>query len=302
MISRGVLFALAAYGLWGVFPVYWKALSRVPLIELLAHRAWLSSVFAIALVVVSKRAGAVGLALRDARVRRALAASTVLIATNWGLFIYTVQVGDIAASSLGYFLNPLVNVALGVAFLRERLRPLEAVAVGIALLGVLALAAASGGLPWLSLALALTFGVYGLLRKLAPVAPIISLAVETTLLAPLAIGVIAFRRAHGIAGAPALDPIEWGLLAGSGVATGIPLLCFAAAASRLRLGTLGLFQYLAPSLQLALAVVLYGEPFPFPRRVAFGCVWLGLAIYTADQARARRETARAARASIVESR
>jgi len=286
----GAAYAIAAYGAWGLLPIYWKALAAVPLLELLAHRIWLSAAFALLLLAATRRIGVARDVLARPHARNALLASAFLIALNWGLFIYTVARGDVLASSLGYFLNPLVNVALGVAFLRERLRPLQAAAVAIAAAGMIVLAVASGGLPWLSLALAVSFGFYGLLRKAVPVAPVVSLAVETTLLAPLALGYVAWLALSGASGLGHVPGGTVALLAASGVLTGLPLLAFAAAAPRLRLATLGLFQYLAPSLHFLLAVGLYREPFGGPQLVAFGAVWLGLALYSADSLRARRST------------
>jgi chloramphenicol-sensitive protein RarD len=295
--ASGAAFASAAFGAWGLLPIYWKALSDVPLLELLAHRIWLSAAFALVLLAATRRIGVAREVLAQPRARNALVASASLIALNWGLFIFSVARGDVLASSLGYFLNPLVNVALGVVFLRERLRPLQAAAVSIAAAGMGVLAVASGGLPWISLALAVSFGFYGLLRKAAPVTPVVSLAVETTLLAPLALGYVAWLGLSGEAGLGRVSGGTIALLAASGVLTGLPLLAFAAAAARLRLATLGLFQYLAPSLHFLLAVGLYGEPFAGPQLVAFGSVWVGLALYSADSIRAARAAGRAARAA-----
>lgn len=295
--AGGVAFAVAAYASWGLLPIYWKALRAIPLLELLAHRVWLSALFALALLAVTGRMGVARDALAQPRACAALGASASLIALNWGLFIYTVERGDVLASSLGYFLNPLVNVALGVGVLRERLRPLQAGAVLVAAAGVAVLALSSDGLPWISLALAASFGLYGLLRKTVPVAPVASLAIETTLLAPLALGYAGWLVATGRSGLGHAAPTTLAWLAVSGVVTGLPLLAFAAAAQRLRLTTLGLFQYLAPTLHFAIAVGLYHETFAGPQLAVFGCVWAGLALYSADALRAGREAARAARSA-----
>jgi len=294
--ATGAACAIAAYGAWGLLPIYWKALSEVPLFELLAHRIWLSAAFALVLLAATRRIGVAREVLAQPRARNALVVSASLIALNWGLFIFTVARGDVLASSLGYFLNPLVNVALGVVFLRERMRPLQGVAVAIAAAGMSVLAVASGGLPWISLVLALSFGFYGLLRKVAPVTPVVSLAVETTLLAPLALGYVVWLALSGQAGLGRVPGGTIALLGASGVLTGLPLLAFAAAAPRLRLATLGLFQYLAPSLHFCLAVGLYREPFARPQLVAFGSVWVALALYSADSIRAARAAGRAGQA------
>jgi chloramphenicol-sensitive protein RarD len=292
--TRGAVYAVAAYASWGLLPIYWKALARVPLLELLAHRVWLSSIFALLLLGTTRQVAVARDALAAPPIRRALVATSALIALNWGLFIGTVARGDVLAASLGYFLNPLVNVALGVTFLRERLRPWQGAAVGVAAFGVAVLAFAAGGLPWVSLVLALSFGLYGLLRKAAPVAPVVSLAVETTLLAPIAVGYLLWLHVTGEAGLGRLPAMSGLLVAVSGVVTAMPLLWFAAAAQRLRLSTLGLFQYLAPTGHLLLAVGIYHEPFAAPQLLAFGCVWAGLLLYSVDSARGAREAARLA--------
>lgn len=284
--TAGVSFALAAHLFWGGLPIYWKALSALPVYELLAHRVWLSALFGVSLLVVTGELRSVRAALGNARAFAILLAASLLIGVNWCLFIWTVQRGDIVASSLGYFLNPIVTVALGVVVLGERLRPLQATAVIAAGVGVLSLALRSGGLPWVSLALATSFAVYSLLRKISPVGPVVALALETALLAPIAAGVLAWLHASSLSRVSALSPGELALLAGSGIVTGIPLLCFSAAARRLRLSTLGLMQYIGPSLQLAIAVLAFGEPFTQAHALAFGGVWLALLLYSIDSLRA----------------
>lgn len=284
----GVLYALAAYGSWGLLPVYWKALGAVPVAEVLAHRVVWSALFAAILVVLAGEARAVRDALRTRRIALALCATSLLIGANWLLFIYTVSRGDVLASSLGYFLNPLVNVALGRVFLAERLRPLQLAAVGLASAGVLVLASSAGGLPWVSLTLAITFGCYGLLRKLAPVPPLASLLVETAALAPPALVYLAWLAERGEGTALAQPPSTLALILLSGAITGLPLLWFASAARRLRLGTLGFFQYLAPTGHFALAVLVYGEPFGTAHLFTFACIWTGLLLYSVDAVRAAR--------------
>lgn len=297
-IWSGVLYATAAYGSWGLLPVYWKALGAVPVAEILAHRVVWSALFAGALVSMTGGWPKVREALRTRRVVSALVATSLLIGLNWSIFIYTVSRGDVLASSLGYFLNPLVNVALGRAFLAERLRRGQTAAIAIAAGGVLQLAAASGGVPWVSLVLAVSFGLYGLLRKLAPLPPLVSLWVETSALAPVAIGALAWLAWTHAAVAPNAPGGQQALLALSGVVTAVPLVWFASAAGRLRLTTLGLFQYLVPSGHFALAVLVYGEPVTRPLAIAFACIWLGLLLYSWDAVRA---TAAARRSPLVSS-
>jgi chloramphenicol-sensitive protein RarD len=283
----GVLYALGAYGSWGLLPVYWKQLTHVSVLEILAHRVVWSAIFTALLLGASRSRRSVGAALSPRRNQVTLLATSLLIGVNWFLFIWAVTHAKVLASSLGYFLNPLVNVALGVLFLRERLRPWQMGSVALAALGVVPLAFSAGGLPWISLALALSFGVYALLRKVAPMAPLVSLTVETALLCPFAALYLARLEAHGRNAFSRSDPQTAWLLVFAGVVTALPLLWFAAAAERLRLSTLGLFQYLAPSGHFLLAVLAYGEPFRPAQGVAFGCIWIALAVYSVDAMRAQ---------------
>lgn len=289
--SGGVVLALVAYGTWGIFPIYWAQLRHVPPLEVLSHRVLWSCVLVGGLLAARGRLREAGAALRDRAGRRALLASTVLIAINWFLFIWAVGAGRILEASLGYYINPLVNVALGRLALGERLTRAAQVAVVLAAGGVVVMAAGTGAIPWVSLILAVTFGLYGLCRKLATVGPLVGLAVETGLTAPLAVIAIAILGARGVAAAPSADVATWLLLAGSGAATAVPLLAFAAAARRLRLSTLGIVQYVAPTLQLACAVLLYGEPFTRTHAIAFALIWAGVALYAGDSLRGAKRVA-----------
>ncbi len=288
--TAGVLYALAAYTSWGVLPVYWKSLSTVPAHEILMHRVLGTAAFACLLLSVARRWHDVRALLGDRRRLLALGASSLLIAGNWLVFIWAVNRGQIVATSLGYYLNPLVNVALGVVLLREELRPLQIAAVALASVGVAYLTIASGGLPWISLFLAGSFALYGLIRKTVPVGSLAGLAVETGILAPLAAVGIAWREttaAGAFANAAAQPPHVLPMLLGAGVMTALPLVWFASAAKRLRLATVGLFQYIAPTLGLATAVLLYDEPFTRAHAVAFTCIWSALALYSVELLRAR---------------
>jgi chloramphenicol-sensitive protein RarD len=275
----GFAYGLAAYGAWGIFPVYLKAVARVPVLEVLCHRVAWSVPLLLALAWREDRLADVRAALRRRSTLLALAASTVLIATNWLVYIYSVVNGRMLESSLGYYINPLVNVLLGVLILDEKLQPLERAAVGLAAAGMVWLAVHLGQLPWISAALAVSFGLYGLLRKVTPVGALTGLAVETLLLLPLAAGTLAFllgnRRAWFLAGDARLDL----LLLLAGPFTALPLLCFAAAARRLPLSTLGFLQYLSPTLQFLLAVLAYGEPFRRAQAGAFVLIWAALALF-----------------------
>ncbi|MDO9015663.1 MAG: EamA family transporter RarD [Deltaproteobacteria bacterium] len=291
----GLLFAIAAYGAWGVIPLYWRLLSSVSPVEILAHRVAWSLVFVAALVLAMGARAELLRALRDRRTRAMLAASSVLIGVNWVVFIGSIQAHRLSEASLGYFINPLVNVALGVVVFREHLRAAQRVSITLALLGVGILVASSPTFPWIALVLAGTFAAYGLLRKLAPVPATVGLLVETLLLSPLALGYLA-HLASSRAGAFALGPVTLALLALSGPLTALPLVWFARAARAMPLATLGIVQYLAPTLQFLIAVFVFAEAMPATRWAAFGCIWLALGIFSADFVRALRVAAPAARA------
>ena len=252
--------AVGAYTMWGFFPIYWKFLDAVPPFEILAHRILWSLVFVVALLAFTGGLRTSLAHLRDAKMRRLLLLSTALIATNWGVFIWAVSESHIQDASLGYYINPLLNVVIGRVFLGERLRPLQTAAVALACGGVLWLTIAEGSLPWVSLVLALTFCLYGLVRRSIAVSAVDGLAIETSLTVPLALlYLVSLDPPFGQMGA--VDGLSLALIIGSGVVTALPLLAFAGAARRLRFTTLGMIQYLAPSLQLVTAVLLYVEPF-----------------------------------------
>ena len=278
----GAGFALAAYGLWGVLPAYWKALSNVAPPEILAHRVVWSFLVTLAIAAGLGRSGELRAALRIPRTRLALLASSVLIALNWGMFIWAVSAGRLVEASFGYFLNPLVNVALGVLLLGERLSRLQGIAIGVAAIGVLALGFGSGAAPWLPLAIAATFGMYGLVRKLTPVSSVAGLSVETALLSPLALGYMLVLGYTGGGHLGTADLRTSALLVFSGVVTALPLIWFASAAKRLSFSSLGVFQYLSPTLSFVLAVAVYGEPLTPERVFAFACIWLAIGLYSAD--------------------
>jgi chloramphenicol-sensitive protein RarD len=282
MPLAGVVYALLAYGTWGVLPVYWKLLAAVPLAEVLAHRVAGTVVFSAALLAVLRRLPELGVALRSPRERRALLASGGLIAINWGVFIWAVGAGRIVETSLGYYLNPIVNVLLGMLVLRERLSRAQGIAVGLAAAGVGVMLVSHGRLPWIALVLASSFGLYGLMHKLSKVRPVPALAIETGALAPVALAFLTLGT-EPAGGALSEGPaLTRALLLGAGPITALPLLWFGSAARRLPLSTLGLFQYLAPTLALLLAVFLYGEPFTRAHALAFLLIWAALALYTAE--------------------
>ena len=281
----GPAYALLAYTMWGVTPVYWKALAAVPAPEVLAHRVFWTLLLTLVVLAGLRRGGELLAAFRDPSERRMLGACSLLIGVNWLIFIWAVVNDRLLEASLGYYLNPLINVGLGMLLLGEHLRRAQALAIGIAAVGVAALAWRFGGLPWVSLALAGSFAVYGLLHKRVTTRPVPGLAAETAWLAPLALLYVAFGPASAGGVFPAADASTRALLVGSGVATALPLIWFASAARRMRLSTLGLFQYLAPTLSFLLAVFVYGEPYTGTHAFTFACIWTALALYSWDALR-----------------
>jgi chloramphenicol-sensitive protein RarD len=279
---QGVLFGLTAYIIWGSFPVYFKALAGAGPLEIVCHRFFWSAVLLLLLVAVRRQLGQVWQAFRDRALLATLCGSTLLIAANWLVFLFALQQNQVLQSSLGYFMTPLVSVLLGLVVLRERLNRWQQASVLAAFLGVLILTVHQGVLPWIALTLAGSFGLYGLLRKMARVDALIGVTVETLLLAPFALGYLVHLRTQGqgafLAGSALLDT----LLPFSGVVTAVPLLCFVAAARRLRLTTIGFLQYITPTLHFIFAVGLYGEPFGRGQLLSFLFIWIGLGIFSAD--------------------
>jgi len=279
--STGVAYAAAAYAAWGLFPVYFRLLAGVPAPEILAHRIVWSAAFLVALLTALRQWRDVRQTLRTPGALATLAATALLISTNWLIYIWAVNSGRVLDASLGYFVNPLVTVLLGVAFLRDRLSRLQKVAVLLAAAGVGVLVVSAGRIPWIALSLALTFGLYGLLRKQLRVDALSGLFAEVALLAPAALLYLAWIASRGDAHFGTITRSTV-LLAASGVVTAIPLLWFAAGVQRLRLSTVGVLQYLNPTMQFGIAVFVFGEPFTRTTAISFGCIWASLAIYTAD--------------------
>ena len=278
----GVASALGCFGLWGAFPIYFKLLGHVPALEVLAHRVLWSAVLLLGLILVQGQWSALRAEFHNRRRRRFYLVTALLISGNWLLYIWAVQHGRILEASLGYYINPLVNVLLGVLFLRERLNPRQWTAVALAVVGVLVLVIGHGVFPWISLILALSFGSYGLLRKKAGHAATLGLCMETVLLMPAALLFLAILGGRGAGALGAVNGQTDFLLLAAGPVTVAPLLLFLQATRLLRLSTVGLIQYLTPTLQFLLAVALYREPFTLIHLAAFGCIWLALALYSTD--------------------
>ncbi|MBC9249004.1 chloramphenical resistance permease RarD [Pseudomonas alcaligenes] len=280
--NRGYMLGIAAYLIWGLFPLYFKAIAAVPAMEIIAHRAIWSALFGAALLLFWKHPGW-WRELRDNPKRLAvLTASGLLIACNWLVYVWAVNNGRMLEASLGYYINPLINVLLGMLLLGERLRRLQWLAVGLATLGVLQQLWQAGSLPWISLALALSFSFYGLIRKQAPVAALPGLVVETWLLLPLALGWLLMHPAALSVQADFWGSAESFWLIAAGPITLVPLVCFNAAARHLPYTTLGFLQYLAPTLVLLQATLLFGEHFDPSKLLAFACIWAGLLVYSLD--------------------
>lgn len=284
----GLLFGLGAYLLWGVLPLYFKALVHVAPTEIVAHRILWSLIFLALLVTLWRRWSAIRAAVATGRVLLTLIVTALLIAVNWLVYIYAVVSGHVLEGSLGYYLNPLVNVLLGVVLLKERLSRGQMFAVALAAAGVAVLAWGAGSGLWISLVLAATFALYGFLRKVAPVDSLEGLSIETAILAPVALGWVLWLQHRGIGGFGGFGLATDALLVLGGAVTAIPLLLFTAAARRLPYSTLGFLQYIAPSLQFLLAVLAFGEPLTTAHMICFGAIWTALAIFTFEGLRGAR--------------
>jgi chloramphenicol-sensitive protein RarD len=291
----GSLYAILACGIWGLFPIYWKFLSSIPALEILSHRVIWSSILLLGVIFSYKRGQELIKLLLKPKQFLPLLASASFLAFNWGLFIYGVNSDRIVETSLGYFINPLVSVLLGVVILHERLQWGQWLAVFLATIGVSYSIFAVGQVPWIALGLAFSFAIYGLLRKIIVVKPLLGLTVETCLLTPVAIAKRSQREIAYLAlwhdnnhlGQNTLITL---LLVGCGVVTSVPLFCFNSAVQLLRLSTIGFFQYIAPSLQLIIGVWLYHEPFTSNNAIVFGFIWTALLLYSAISLASRKKT------------
>jgi chloramphenicol-sensitive protein RarD len=281
-MSTGAVYAALAFALWGVFPLYFRQIGHVSPGEILIHRIVWSLVFVLVVLTWRRQWAWLRPVLGQPKVMLAFAASAVLLSANWLTYIWAVNNGHVIDASLGYFINPLVNVLLGYTVLHERLRRVQWLALGLAAAGVVWLTVLAGHLPWIALALAGSFGAYGLLRKVATLGALEGLTLETLVLAPFAIGVLGWWMAQGVSVFPAPDLGTNAWLVAAGPITAIPLLLFAAGARRITLTTLGLLQYIGPSLQLALGLWLFHEPFSPARLAGFALIWMALAVYSAE--------------------
>ena len=291
--SRGLWAAILSFLLWGVMPLYWHLLKAVPSLQIVLQRIVWSALFVAAFLLWRDGRGWLKQALAQPRLRWALALSGVLIAFNWGLYIWAVNAGHVVETALGYFINPLLNVVIGVLFLKERLRAMQWLSVAIAFAGVLWLTFQYGRFPWIAMALATSFGLYGVIRKLVQVDSVTGLGVESAYLLPPVLALLLWFEASGqgvvAAGHGAWT---WALLVLSGIATALPLVGFAYAVRRVPLTTVGILQYIAPTLQFLIGVFLLHEPFDRARLVGFACIWLALAVFAGEGLwRSRRSSA-----------
>ena len=286
--ARGALAAALCYFLWGLVPLYWTQLARINPVELVAHRQVWSLVLLLGIVATQQSFGTVTAALSTPRSLAINTLSATLLTGNWLVYVWGVNTGHVIETSLGYFLVPLVNVAAGRFVLHEHLRRAQWIAIGLAVSGVALMIVQLGRPPWIALILAGTWGGYSLMRKKSPLAAVTGLTVETLLLAPLAIGFLLWQNHTGEGALGRVGLTTHLLVFSSGVITAIPLLLFAYGARRIRLSTLGLLQYLAPTVQLILGVWIFHEPFSRSRMFSFAFIWAALALYTADNLLAQR--------------
>jgi chloramphenicol-sensitive protein RarD len=288
MNKKGILLGIGAYAFWGLFPIYWKLLHQVPALQLLGHRIGWSFLLLAIVVLLAKQWQSFRQAALQPRVLRIYFVAAVLIAVNWLTYVWAVNAGYIVETSLGYFINPLLSVSLGVIVLRERLRPAQWIPVGSAAAGVIYLTLVYGRLPWIALLLAFSFGFYGLVKKTAPLGSLYGLTLETGILFLPALAYLLFSEFNG-AGAFLHDtPLTNSLLVGAGVVTTIPLLMFASAARSIPLSVVGILQYIAPTLQFILGVFVYKEPFDHTHLIGFGIVWIALIIFWVENFLAHR--------------
>jgi len=280
----GVIYAGSAFLIWGLGPIYWKALGAVPALEIILHRMVWSFLFLLILIVAGRRGSEFLSALKDFRILLTLSSTALILGLNWWLYVWAINNNYVLQGSLGYYINPLVNVLFGVVFLRERLRPAQTLAVLLAGAGVVYLTASYGVFPWIAIALAASFGLYGLIRKVAPVGPLVGLSIETMLLTFPAAAYLIYLGIKGqaafLSGSIRIDL----LLLGTSVLTAGPLIFFVAGAKRIRLSTVGLLQYIAPTGIFLLAVFYFDEPFSKAQVWTFIMIWTALAIYSTDSA------------------
>ena len=278
--TRGFFFALSAYGLWGFLPLYMKVVAHIPVLEVLAHRiVWSVPVAGVVLFALGRTAD-IKAAFRSPRTMAMAAVTAGVISINWGVYVWAIAADRAVETALGYYINPLVTVALGAVLLGEKLKRLQLIAVGLAVIAVAILTVAAGGLPWVSLVLAFSFAAYGYLRKTLPVGPSQGFFLEVLILLPVALGWVIWLQSTGQGHFNMSSPADIWLLLFAGPATAVPLILYAFGAKLLRISTIGIMQYTAPTMIALIAVFVFGEPFGIERVIAFALIWTALALYT----------------------
>ncbi len=287
----GLFYGIAAFVIWGLNPIYWKLLKTIPAYEILAHRAVWALIVVTILITTRREWPSVRAALAQPRILGMVVASSAFLGINWFIYVYAVNTDRILETSLGYYINPLLNVVLGMLFLKERLRRWQGVAVALAFLGVALMAYEFGRLPWISLGLALTFGFYGLLRKIGSLGSIIGFGFETAVMTLPALLAIGFWESQGTGHFTSLGSRSVLLLMGTGLITAVPLMCFARGVRSMPLSTMGLIQYLTPTCTFFLGIAVYKESFTSTHLVTFAMIWTALIIYTIEGYLSRRSSA-----------
>jgi chloramphenicol-sensitive protein RarD len=288
-MKKGVLYGISAYLLWGIFPVYWKLLEAVPAIQIISHRIIWSFVLLALILFITRQWRSFRSAALSRRVVLIYLVSAILLSINWLTYIWAINAGFVLETSLGYFINPLLSVLLGVLFVREKLRPLQWLPIGLAAIGVIYVAISYGQFPWIALTLAISFGLYGLVKKVAPLGSLFGLTLETGLLflpAVAFLAVLEWQRQGAFLHVPAVSNL---LMIGAGLVTTVPLLLFASAAQRIPLSTLGILQYINPTIAFLLGLFLFHEPFNLSLLIGFSIVWLALIIYWGENYLASRK-------------
>jgi chloramphenicol-sensitive protein RarD len=287
-MNKGIWYGIGAYVLWGFFPIYWKVLHVVPALQVIGHRiGWSFAVLSVYLLVTRQWQEFRSLAFNPKTIA-IYAVAGILLTINWLVYVWGVNAGFIVETSLGYFINPLLSVLMGVIFLRERLRPVQWIPVGIAAIGVIYLTSVYGRLPWIALSLALSFGFYGLVKKLAPLGSLYGLTLETAIMFPAALIYLVFLQMTGSGSFLHQGATVDLFLFGAGIVTTIPLLMFASAARQIPLTMVGILQYIAPTLQFLLGVFVYKEAFDRAHLIGFGMVWAALIIFWVENFVAKR--------------
>lgn len=287
-MNKGILNGIAAYALWGFFPIYWKLLHPVPALQVIGHRIGWSFILLLAFILITRQWQQFRAAALTSKTVGIYSIAAVLLSVNWLIYVWGVNSGFIVETSLGYFINPLLSVLLGVIFLREHLRPAQWVPIAIATAGVIYLTATYGRLPWIALSLAFSFGFYGFVKKLAPLGSLYGLTLETAIVFPIALIYLLAVELNGTGFFFHESLLTNILLIGAGLVTTVPLLMFASAARQIPLSVIGLLQYIAPTIQFLIGIFVYKEPFDQAHLIGFGIVWIALVIFWVENYLARR--------------